>query len=158
MVTLWYPLPGWKHALFFPPGCHGRTCPTNSRSIETWFPRDAVMCTCCCSALMSNKVQDHVNISPQQSHFQQLFPPWIPGVPSRLRMLLFPSPLREGISSLHSPLAAHLFPQQFETFYPWRDQDLCLNIFPCICPLEQKWRLVLESSSNPCRHIQTLNI
>lgn len=97
VVSLWYPRPGWKHALFFPPNWHGRACPVNSRGTEVWFPRDALMCVCWCSALMSNKVQAQVRTSPHWSCSWQLFPRWISGGPSRLRLLLFPLPSRRAL-------------------------------------------------------------
>lgn len=121
MISLWYSLPGWKHALFFPPNWHGRACPINSRSIEAWFPGDALMRAWWCRALK-------ISLLPAAlSHMN--------GGPSKLRMLPFPSPLKETISSLCFPLAACLFPQYIKTFYPWRVQDLRLNIFPCRCRL-----------------------
>lgn len=140
----------------FPPSWRARACPTNS-SIEACFPRDTLTCACWCSALVSNKLQACVKVSPQRNDSRQLVPTWI-SIPSRLRMLLFPSPLREGTGSLHVPPAARRSPQHFETFHPWRVEDLCLNISPCLPPLEPEYRAVWESSSNPSTHIQTLNI
>lgn len=84
VVSLWYPLPGWKRALFLPPSWQYK-----QQKHWSLFSEGCTRASWC--SIWSLTRCKPRNISPQQSQSQQLFPTGISGSPSRLRMLPFPS-------------------------------------------------------------------